>query len=214
MMRKTLTPALVLLLVATVGLTGCATKKYVDEQISSFGQVTNTKIHEVQDATEGNQKAISDLSAKQAALEKDVAKLSATAQDAMKRAEAAGKLAKGKFLFEATMTANDVTFGFDKASLSDEAKAALDAFAAKVKGVEGHAYVEIQGHTDNIGSEGYNLKLGHKRAEKAMRYLNMEQGIPLFRMNVISYGEYKPIADNSNRDGRAQNRRVTLVAMQ
>jgi len=48
-MRKTLTPALVLLLVATVGLTGCATKKYVDEQISSFGQVTNTKIHEVQD---------------------------------------------------------------------------------------------------------------------------------------------------------------------
>ena len=64
-MRKTLTPALVLLLVATVGLTGCATKKYVDEQISAFGQVTNTKIHEVQDATEGNQKAISDLSAKQ-----------------------------------------------------------------------------------------------------------------------------------------------------
>jgi len=173
----------------------------VDEQISSFGQVTNTKIHEVQDATEGNQKAISDLSAKQAALEKDVAKLSATAQDALKRAEAAGKLAKGKFLFEATMTANDVTFGFDKASLSDEAKAALDAFAAKVKGVEGAAYVEIQGHTDNIGS-------------KAMRYLNMEQGIPLFRMNVISYGEYKPIGDNSNRDGRAENRRVTLVAMQ
>ena len=112
------------------------------------------------------------------------------------------------------MTANDVTFGFDKASLSDEAKAALDAFAAKVKGVEGNAYVEIQGHTDNIGSESYNLKLGHKRAEKAMRYLNMEQGIPLFRMNVISYGEYKPIADTSNRDGRAQNRRVTLVAMQ
>ena len=137
-----------------------------------------------------------------------------SAKDALKRADAAGKLAKGKFLFEATMTANDVTFGFDKADLSDEAKAALDAFAAKVKGVEGNAYVEVQGHTDNIGSEGYNLKLGHVRAEKAMRYLNMEQGIPLFRMNVISYGEYKPIDDNSTRDGRSNNRRVTLVVLE
>ena len=59
-MRKTLTPALVLLLVATVGLTGCATKKYVDEQISAFGQVTNTKINENTDSIEGNQKAISE----------------------------------------------------------------------------------------------------------------------------------------------------------
>ena len=213
-MRKSLSPALVLLLVATVGLTGCATKTWVDEQISSFGQVTNTKINENTSSIEANQKEISDLSAKQAALEKDVAELSATAKDAMKRAEEAGVLAQGKFLFEVTMTDNDVLFGFDKYQLSDEAKSALESFAAKVKGVKGNAYVEIQGHTDNMGSEGYNLKLGYKRAEQAMRYLNMEQGVPLFRMNVISYGEYKPIADNSNRDGRAQNRRVTLVAMQ
>jgi outer membrane protein OmpA-like peptidoglycan-associated protein len=143
-----------------------------------------------------------------------VAKISASAKDALKRAEEAGVLAQGKFLFEATLTDNDVQFGFDKYKLSDEAKAALDAFAAKVKGIGTNVYVEIQGHTDNIGSEGYNLKLGYKRAEGAMRYLNMEQGVPLFRMNVISYGEYKPIADNSAKDGRAQNRRVTLVAMQ
>jgi len=213
-MRKTLIPALVLLLVATVGLTGCATKKYVDEQISSFGQVTNTKIHEVQDATEGNQKAISELAANQAALAEDVAELSEMAEDALARATEAEVLAVGKFLFEVTVTDNGVMFGFDKASLSDEAKASLDAFAATVKAVEGHAYIEIQGHTDNIGSEAYNLKLGYKRAEHVMRYLNMEKGIPLFRMNVISYGEYKPIADNSTREGRAENRRVTLIAMQ
>ena len=213
-MRKTLTPALVLLLVATVGLTGCATKKYVEEQISTFGQVTNTKIHEVQDTAEGNQKAISDLSAKQAALEKDVAKLSATANDAMKRAEAAGVLAMGKFLFEVTVTDNGVMFGFDKAALSDEAKASLDEFAAVVKAVEGHAYIEIQGHTDNIGSEAYNLKLGQKRADVVMHYLNMEAGLPLFRMNSTSYGEYKPIADNSTKAGRAANRRVTLVVLE
>ena len=213
-MRKIFSPALVLLLVAAVGLTGCATKKWVNEQVSAFGQVTNTKIHEVQDSVETNQKAISELSAKQAALETEVAELSELAEDAMARADAAGVLAMGNFLYEVTITDNDVMFGFDKASLSAEGKAALDEFAAVVMAVEGHAYIEIQGHTDNIGSEGYNLKLGYKRAEHAMRYLNMEQGVPLFRMNIISYGEYKPIADNSTKAGRAQNRRVTLVAMQ
>lgn len=211
-MRKVLSPALVLVLVLGLSLTGCATKKYVDEQITAADEVTQAKIGEVQDSVEGNQKGISDLAAKQAALEADVAKLSATAKDALNRAKEAGVLAQGKFMFEVTLTDNDVVFGFNKAKISDEAKAALDAFAAKAKGLN-NAYVEVQGHTDNIGSESYNLKLGYKRAEAAMRYLNMEQGLPLFRMNVISYGEYKPIADNSTKDGRAQNRRVTLVVM-
>ena len=213
-MRKILSPALVLLLVAAVGLTGCATKKWVNEQVSAFGQVTNTKIHEVQDSVETNQKAISELSAKQAALETEVAKLSDTAQDALMRAEKANKLAKGKFLYEETLAVNDVTFNFNQASLTDDAKAALDAFTKKVRGMSGNAYVEIQGHTDNIGSEAYNLKLGQKRADVVMRYLNMELGVPLFRMNSTSYGEYKPIADNSTKAGRAANRRVTLVVLE
>ncbi len=213
-MRKILSPALVLLLVAAVGLTGCATKKWVNEQVSAFGQVTNTKIHEVQDSVETNQKAISELAANQAALETEVAKLSDTAQDALMRAEKANKLAKGKFLYEETLAVNDVTFNFNQASLTDNAKAALDAFSAKVKGLSQNAYVEIQGHTDNIGSEAYNLKLGQKRADVVMRYLNMELGIPLFRMNSTSYGEYKPIADNSTKAGRAANRRVTLVVFE
>ncbi len=213
-MRKILSPALVLLLVAAVGLTGCATKKWVNEQVSAFGQVTNTKIHEVQDSVEANQKSISELSAKQAALETEVAKLSDTAKDALMRAEKANKLAKGKFLYEETMAINDVTFSFDRYALSDEAKAALDAFAAKAKGMTANAYVEIQGHTDNIGSEAYNLKLGQKRADVVMHYLNMEAGLPLFRMNSTSYGEYKPIADNSTKAGRAENRRVTLIVLE
>jgi outer membrane protein OmpA-like peptidoglycan-associated protein len=213
MMRKILSPALVLLLVAAVGLTGCATKKWVNEQVSAFGQVTNTKIHEVQDSVETNQKAISELSAKQAALETEVAKLSDTAKDALARAEAAGVLAAGTFLLETTITDADVNFGFDKYALPDEAKAILDAFVETVIAIEGSAFIEIQGHTDNIGSEAYNLKLGEKRAIAVMRYLNIELGVPLFRMNAISYGEYTPIADNSTKAGRAQNRRVNLVAM-
>jgi outer membrane protein OmpA-like peptidoglycan-associated protein len=214
MMRKNFVPVLVVLLVATVGLTGCATKKWVDEQISAYGQVTATRISEVESATEENQKAISELSAKQAVLETEVAKLSAEAKDALKRAEEAGMLAKGKFVYEESLAVNDVTFAFDKYTLADEAKAALDAFVKKVKGMTSNGYVEIHGHTDNIGSEGYNLKLGKKRADAVMEYLNMELGVPLFRMNTISYGEYKPIADNSTKEGRAANRRVTLIVLE
>ena len=70
-MRKVFSPALVVVLVLGLSLTGCATKKWVDEQISDYGKVTATKISEVQGAVEVNQKEISDLAAKQAQLEKE-----------------------------------------------------------------------------------------------------------------------------------------------
>jgi len=213
-MRRYISPALVVLLVAGLSLTGCATKTFVQEQVNASEQRSNAKVSEVQTSVETNQKAISNVEQKTAALETEVKKLSATAQDALTRAEEANKLAKGKFLYEVTLTDSDVKFGFNKYMLSDEAKAALDGFAATVKQSNKNVYVEIQGHTDNIGTEKVNLELGYKRAEQVMRYLNMDHGFPLHRMNVISYGEYKPIADNNSKDGRAQNRRVTMVVME
>ncbi len=212
-MRKMMSPALVILLVVGFTLTGCATKTYVQEQVDAADQRMTAKVVEVQNTVESNQKAIGELEIKEAALEAEVKKLSVTANDALARATEAGKLAKGKFLYEITLTDNDVKFGFNKYNLTDADKAALDAFAAKVKGANENAYIEIQGHTDSIGSEKVNLELGYKRAHHVLRYLNMEHGFPLHRMNVISYGEMKPIADNGTKEGRAQNRRVTLVVM-
>ena len=212
-MRKMMSPALVVLLVVGLSLTGCATKTYVQEQVDASDQRMSAKVGEVQNTVESNQKAIGELEVKEAALEAEVKKLSITANDALARATEAGKLAKGKFLYEVTLTDNDVKFGFNKYNLTDADKAALDAFAAKVKSANQNAYIEIQGHTDNIGSEKVNLELGYKRAHHVLRYLNMEHGFPLHRMNVISYGEMKEIADNGTKEGRAQNRRVTLVVM-
>ncbi len=213
-MRKFLSPALIVLLAAGLTVTGCATKTYVQEQVQASQKVTDAKIGEVQGQVEQSQADIGKLQAKDAELEGKIAKLSDTARDALARAEEAGKLAKGKFLYEVTLSDNDVKFGFNQFELGDEAKAALDAFAAKVKGDNKNVFIEIQGHTDNIGSEKYNLELGYKRAQQVMRYLNMEQGFALHRMNVISYGEYKPLQDNSTRDGRSANRRVTMVVME
>ncbi len=212
-MRKFVSPAIVILLVAGLTVTGCATKKYVQEQVSNSEATTNGKISEVQSSVETNQKEISALQQKDADLQSQIDKMSATAKEALERAKKAGKLAEGTFIAEVILSDDDVHFGFDKYSLSDEAKAAIDSFAEKVIEKNVGAYLEIQGHTDNIGSESYNLSLGYKRAEAVMKYLASEKGFPAFRMNVTSYGEYKPIADNSTREGRAQNRRVALVLM-
>jgi outer membrane protein OmpA-like peptidoglycan-associated protein len=212
-MRKNLVPAVVLLVVA-VAFTGCATKKYVNEQVAAGDQVNAAKIGEVQTSVEASQKSITDLQAKDADLQKQIATLSDTAKDALKRAQEAGVLAKGDFMWETVLTDDKVTFGFNKAELTPEGKAALDAFAAKVKADNKNVYVEIQGHTDNVGSEKYNLKLGYQRAEAVKDYLQMQHGFPLHRVNVTSYGEFKPIADNTTKEGRAQNRRVALVVLE
>ena len=212
-MRKNLLSAVVIMVVAVLAMSGCATEKFVNEQVQAAEQRSNAKIGEVQNSVEGNQGEISKLHKQDDMFKKQIADLSATAKDALNRATEAGKLAEGKFLFEVTLTDEKVNFGTNKYDLSDDAKAELDAFASKIKGANQSVYVEVQGHTDATGSEKFNLELGYKRAEQVMRYLNADQGFALHRMNVISYGEYKPIADNKTREGRAQNRRVTLVVL-
>jgi outer membrane protein OmpA-like peptidoglycan-associated protein len=75
-----------------------------------------------------------------------------------------------------------------------------------------NVYLEIQGHTDSVGPEEYNFRLGLERAETVRRYLS-ESGIPLHRISVISYGEERPVATNKTKDGRSQNRRVVIQVL-
>jgi peptidoglycan-associated lipoprotein len=187
---------------ALVGTTGCATKKYVKQETGAV----NTRVDEVQGQVEQAQTRLNTH-------DKQIGEISQTAQDALRRAQEAGKLAEGKFLYETVLTDDKVKFGFDTADLSPEGQAAIDEFAARIKQENKNVYVEIQGHTDNIGSEKYNEELGLLRAESVRRYLNQKQSFPLHRINVISYGESSPIADNKTREGRSQNRRVALVVL-
>ena len=197
------------LVAALVGTTGCATKKYVKTETGAV----NTRVDEVQGQVEETQTRLNTHDKTLAEHEQKMGEISQTAQDALKRAQDAGKLAEGKFLYETVLTDEKVKFGFDTSDLSPEATSALDDFAAKIKQDNKNVYVEIQGHTDNIGSEKYNQELGLLRAESVRRYLNQKQNFPLHRINVISYGKTTPIADNKTRDGRSQNRRVVLVVL-
>jgi outer membrane protein OmpA-like peptidoglycan-associated protein len=187
---------------ALVGTTGCATKKYVKQETGAV----NTRVDEVQGQVEQTQTRLNTH-------DKQIGEISQTAQDALRRAQEAGKLAEGKFLYETVLTDDKVKFGFDTSDLSPEGQAAIDEFAAKIKQDNKNVYVEIQGHTDNVGSEKYNEELGLLRAESVRRYLNQKQNFPLHRINVISYGESSPVADNKTREGRSQNRRVALVVL-
>ena len=188
---------------------GCATKKYVAGEV---GQV-NTRVDGVQTQVEDAQTKIKVHEGRITQTEQDTPAASKTAKEPLDRAVAAGRLAEGKLLYETVLSDDKVKFGFDKAVLSDEAKAALDAFAAQLKAENKNVYIEVQGHTDNVGGELYNEKLGKQRAEAVEEYL-AKQGIPLFRIESISYGESEPVADNKTREGRAQNRRVVLVVLQ
>jgi outer membrane protein OmpA-like peptidoglycan-associated protein len=192
-----------------VAAAGCATKKYVKEETGAV----NTRVDQVQGQVEQTQTKLNDHEQRIAATDQKVGEVSKTAQDALQRAQDAGKLAEGKILYETVLTDDKVKFGFNKSVLSTEAKAALDDFATKLKADNKGVYVEVQGHTDNVGSAKYNQELGETRATAVRLYLNEKQGLPLHRMNVISYGKTAPVADNKTRQGRAQNRRVVLVVL-
>lgn len=198
------------LAVAALVASGCATKKYVQQETGAV----HTRVDDVETQVEQTQTDLRRTGERVGESERRIGEVSKTAQEALDRAQEAGKLAEGKLLYETVLTDEKVRFGFDKAELSEEARAALDQFASQLKGEYNRdVYVEIQGHTDATGSDQYNIELGLERAEAVRRYLNQQHGIPLHRISVISYGEAEPIAENTSRDGRAQNRRVVLVVL-
>lgn len=190
------------LIAAMAATTGCATKKYVRTETGAV----STRVDEVQGQVEEAQTRLDTH-------DRQIGETSKTAQEALQRAQEAGKLAQGKLLYETVLSDDKVKFGFDTSDLSPEAEAALDAFAAQLTSENQNVYIEIQGHTDSVGSEKYNEELGMLRAESVRRYLNQKHSIPLHRINVISYGESASVADNATRQGRSQNRRVALVVL-
>jgi outer membrane protein OmpA-like peptidoglycan-associated protein len=109
-------------------------------------------------------------------------------------------------------TQKNVLFKFDSATLTDEGKAALDEVATTVLGSP-DAILVLEGHTDNRGDKVYNIRLGERRIEAVKRYLAVEKGVPVYKIEEISFGADKPVAPNDSKEGREQNRSVTLTIM-
>jgi peptidoglycan-associated lipoprotein len=197
-----------------LGLAGCATTSDVDKKIADAQAKTDKKIESVESQVE-------DMQEKQKATEgrvdeqgRKIEELGQSAADALKRAQEAGVLAKGKILFQQSFSEDRVRFKLNSYELTKEAKTALDEFAARVKQLDKGVYLEIQGHTDDTGSTEYNDMLGQQRAEAVRRYLAREHKLPLGRLSTISYGDTLPVSSNKTRRGRAENRRVVVVVLE
>jgi OmpA-OmpF porin, OOP family len=100
-------------------------------------------------------------------------------------------------------------FAFDSSKLTSEGEAILDE-AVAVLNQNPDINVRIEGHTDSVGSDAYNMKLGQRRADTVRNYL-VSKGISKDRMTTRSFGESVPVASNDTEAGRAQNRRVEII---
>ena len=104
-----------------------------------------------------------------------------------------------------------VYFAFDKSALTQAGKDTLEA-AVKYLNANPGSKVEIQGHTDSLGTDAYNRSLSDRRATTVMTYLR-GRGIDASRMSTKGLGESEPTADNGTKEGRALNRRVVIVEL-
>jgi outer membrane protein OmpA-like peptidoglycan-associated protein len=104
---------------------------------------------------------------------------------------------------------SDVLFDFNKYTLKTDAREKL----AKVSGIllsYPGLNLQVEGYTDNVGTDEYNQKLSEERADAVRDYLQ-SQGVAQSNISAAGYGKSDPVADNSSASGRAENRRVQLV---
>ena len=201
------------------GSTACATKKFVRGEVGQVNtkvQGLSTQLEETQERTKKNEARIAEVdtkadeagkSASAAQSSADAAKADAAKADAH---AAAVESASKKLIYEVVLNEDEGNFKFGKVELPDEAKQKIDEMVSHMKADPKNIFIEIEGHTDNVGSKVYNQTLGLERAEAVKRYLYEAHQVPLHKINVISYGEEKPVAPNNTKDGRAMNRRVVM----
>ena len=228
MLRKFFMAVPVTLLVVG-GTTACASKKFVR---TSVGEV-NTKVdslgrsvEETQERTRRNEGKITEVDQKAEAAAQSAQQANQAAAKAQTAAMAANEVgvkadakvaaidtANRRLVYEVVLSEDQGNFKFGQATLPDEAKTRIDQMVQQLKQDPKNVFIEIEGHTDNVGDKLINEKIGLARAEAVQRYLYEQYQVPLHKMSIISYGQDKPVAPNGTRDGRAQNRRVVIKVL-
>ena len=211
--------AIPVLAIALGGTTACATKKFVRGEVTQVNDKVDTlskSVEENQERTRSNEGRITEVDQKAAAAGQRAEAAGKSAEEARAAADAVNtradtiEKASKRLVYEVVLSEDKGNFKFGKALMPDETKAELDQLVQKLKSEPNGGFIEIEGHTDNAGTKELNQRLGLERAENVKRYLYEQHQVPLHKINVISYGEDKPIAPNKTRDGRAQNRRVVI----
>ncbi len=211
-----------IVLLLTMLAAGCATKKYVRNtmdplearlgKVEEQGTENSRRITEVDQNAQrgiGEAKSQADAAGQEATQAGQQAKNAQTlAQQGLTETERIRRELRNADNFQ-PLRAESIQFGFDRTDLSEESIRTLDELASLAKSTKRYV-IEVQGFTDDVGSEKYNLELSHRRADAVVRYLTMVHKIPLARVFEVGYGEDQPVAPNDSREGREQNRRVEV----
>jgi peptidoglycan-associated lipoprotein len=199
--------------------TACATKKFVRTEVETVGTRVETlsqSIEATQEETRQNGTRITAVDAKADQVgiwAKDAQTAASTANSA---AEAAAKkidvveASTKRLVYEVVISEDQGQFKFGSTELPETVQQRIDQMIAELKANPRGNYVEIEGHTDSSGDKMVNQRIGEARAEAVKRYLYEAHQVPLHKMNIISWGEDKPVSPNNTREGRAQNRRVVI----
>ncbi len=185
----------VLMAVALLLISGCASKGYVDQKMAEVKADSDAQIQE--------------LKAQAALNSEDVKKLQTLADDLSDKTDLALNQAKGFENYQ-VIWEGVVNFDFDSFELTDLAKDNLEGLGMKMTDYA-RSLLEIVGHTDQSGSAKYNLELGENRSAAVKKYLIDQYGIALYRMFTASHGETKPVALPDEKDAYSKNRRVILT---
>jgi OOP family OmpA-OmpF porin len=224
--------ATLLLSLAALVSTGCATKKYVQQQTGTVQQrveevdkkhaqaLANLEGKEQKDVSRVEERAMSaenkanDAARAAQMADQKAAQAGETAQNATRMAQAnQSKLndlstAIGNIDNFKMLQSEDVLFGFNKAVLTPEARAKLDQTAQKASSMNRYA-IEVEGYTDKSGASDYNLALSRRRADVVVRYL-VAQKIPLRQIHMIGLGDEKAQEAGNTREARKQQRKVVV----
>ena len=224
-MRNSLLTAGVIVAAMSVA-PACATKKFVRTSVGEVNEKVGTmgkSLEETQERVRAAEGRITETDAKAVAAGESATRANSAATEAANRATEVGRTAEAravsiegemrKLIFETVLSEDRGQFKLGKAILPEDATTAIDSMVNQLKTDTKAVWVEIEGHTDSTGDKAYNERLGQMRAEAVKRYLYEKHQVPLHKINVISYGEEKPVAPNNTRDGRAQNRRVVIKVL-
>jgi outer membrane protein OmpA-like peptidoglycan-associated protein len=211
------------------GTTACASKKFVRTSVGEVNSKVDSlgrSVEETQERTRQNEGKINAVDQKAEAAANSATQANQAAAKAQTAANAANEVgvkadakataidtASRRLVYEVVLSEDQGNFKFGQAKLPDEAKMQIDAMVQQLKQDPKNIFIEIEGHTDNVGDRATNEKIGLARAEAVQRYLYEQYQIPLHKMSVISYGADKPAAPNKTKAGRAQNRRVVIKVL-
>jgi len=215
---------------------GCATKKYVrntaapiQAKVDQVGEQTTQNTQQIGDTRnqvkQVDDRATSGISAAQeraSTADQHAAAAAKSASDAMAKANQAAQAgdenARGLTSLKQVVANIDnyklqatesVTFKFNQATLSSEAKQDLDKVASAVQANK-RFYVAVEGFTDSVGSKDYNEALSKRRADAVVNYLVSNHDLPIYRIQMVGLGDAKPVDEAKNKAARAKNRRVEV----